>query len=174
MDPDRDNYPYLVFLHFFVQPDEISFSKTYANDPDVDPQSIVPMHSMYHLYFFCYFIAIFHFCTAILSIFGNAPLTLKQDTQHLSSTILFFCFGNSHTVHIWKCTPDPAKHPQHCHQPPPIFSDFFPLFYWYFLYLHSHNFHNWKCNLDTATAPSTLSSTIPYFPPILLPFFSFA
>jgi hypothetical protein len=56
----------------------------------MDPESIAPIHSMYHLYFFLIFYN--YFCTVILSIFGNAPLTLKQDTQHLSSTIPYYGF----------------------------------------------------------------------------------
>jgi hypothetical protein len=42
----------VIFLHFFVQPDEILFFKTHANDPDMDPESIAPIYSMYHLSFF--------------------------------------------------------------------------------------------------------------------------
>jgi hypothetical protein len=70
----------------------------------------------------------FHFCTAILSIFGNAPLTLKQDTQHVSSTIPYFLllFFGTATPFIYGDAPWTLQHhPQHCHQPSPIFSPYF-------------------------------------------------
>jgi hypothetical protein len=79
---------------------------------------------------------IFHFCTAILSIFGNAPLTLKQDTQHVSSPIPYFLLL-------------------------------------FFLAQPHHSYmemHPGPCN-------STLNIVINhplFFPPILLPFFTFA
>jgi hypothetical protein len=103
MDPDRDNHSYLVFLYFYVQPDEIYFFKTYANDPDMEPESIAP-----------YIVCIISIVSAILllflflgtatpSIFGNAPWTLQQ-------------------------------HPQHCHQPSPIFSDFSPILLLFFTF----------------------------------------
>jgi hypothetical protein len=90
---------------------------------------------------------IFHFCTAILSMFGNAPLTLKQDTQHVSSTIPYFLllFFSTATPFIYGNAPwTLQQHPQHCHQPSPIFFLIFPIFYCHFSLLHSHNSHIWK------------------------------
>jgi hypothetical protein len=82
----------------------------------------------------------------------------------------YFSFLHSHTFHIWKGTLEPETGHPTCVINHPLF---FASFFW-----HSHTIHIWKCTLDPATAPSTLSSTIPYFfhdfPPILLPFFTFA
>jgi hypothetical protein len=80
---------------------------------------------------------------------------------------IFLSFLHSHTFHIWKCTLDPETG-----------HSTIPYFLLLFFFGHSHTIHIWKCTLDPATAPPTLSLTIPYFfpdfPPILLPFFTFA
>jgi hypothetical protein len=111
---------------------------------------------------------IFHFCTAILSIFGNAPLTLKQDTQHVSSTIpyflLLFFFGTA-TPFIYGNAPwTLQQHPQHCHQPSPIFFLIFPIFYCHFSLLHSHNSHICKFITQCHRHPSPIFFLFfPYF-----------
>jgi hypothetical protein len=133
----------LTFYNFFVLFCSLQMTLTWT-------LKALPPYIVYTISIFLIFYS--YFCTVILSIFGNAPLTLKQDTQYLSSTIpyfgcFFFVFWHSHTFHIWKhhplflsyfigifyfciatisifrnATGTLQQYPQHCHQPSSVFS----------------------------------------------------
>ena len=109
------------------------------------PPSITTNPSLFFSDFFLYFIAIFHPEKHFFSIFGSVHWTLKQYPSitsndnypyffcYVFAILLIFFMQHSRTFHIWKCALDPENHAQYGHQPSPILSLIFFLFYGYFI-----------------------------------------
>ena len=97
MDPDRYNHPNLVFLHFLVKPDEISFFRVYAEDPDMDPEGCTSLciYCIYHPYFFltfCIFFAIFSSETHKFPFLDIYTGPWQQHPTILTTIPIFFWF----------------------------------------------------------------------------------
>ena len=153
MDPDRYNHPYLVFLHFLVKPDEVSFLG-YMQRTLTWTLKAVP-----HCVYTVYTIPIFFWLFVIFLPF----------------------FHQKHPIFLfWTSTLDPDNSTQQYWPSSPFFSDFFHILWLFFIWKHK-SFHIWKYTLDPESRIPQYhyqqSAPFPYFfpdfSPILL-LFSFS
>jgi len=147
MKHDRWNHLFLVFIHFLVKLDEISFlghmQRTLTWTLKAVPQQ-------YWLPFsFCFVFFSFHI-------------------------LLLFFIWHSLTFHIWKCTLDPENSsPKHHHQQwapsPTLFFLIFPIFYCYFSFGTASLSIFGNVHWTLKTAPPNIITNSEHHPP---PFFS--